>query len=200
MSTMRNALKLSTNAKVLAAAATLFRERGFQATTVRDIAFVADVSVGTVMSAGDKSALLVRIFDEGIGQLHRGRTETLGDPSNLRCADHIFELLQPFVLLFAEDAALARTYAAILVQGNHVSRVFTELAEVLKGEIREAVSVRNGGCAVDPAQRAEAVYFSYIGILFTWSAAVPDDEKSQALLQQLHDTLATFCSCKKAAK
>lgn len=216
MSTTRNALKLGTNAKVLAAAAALFRERGFEPTTVRDIALAAKVSVGTVMSFGDKSALLVAIFDEGIERLHSERVlpPAAEFPSAARdwqgtCADRVFELLQPFVVLFAEQAALARSYASILVAGKHTSRVFTELAQMLKREIREVISDQNGGCAADPGSRAEALYLAYIGMLFTWSA---DGELAQhtsgakstlspvdgaALGQHLHETLAAFCSCGK---
>jgi AcrR family transcriptional regulator len=214
---MRNALKLSTNAKVIAAAATLFHERGFESTTVRDIALAAQVSVGTVMSFGDKSALLVRIFDEGIERLHSERVLPPGAESpnavvrslQSACADRVFELLHPFVVLFAEQAGLARSYASILVGGKHASRVFTELAQMLKREIREVISDQNGGCAADPEPRTEALYLAYIGMLFTWSAdgslmqhasganSALSPVEGAALGQRLHETLAVFCFCGK---
>ncbi|QRX90089.1 TetR family transcriptional regulator [Streptomyces noursei] len=60
---------------MLSAAERLFRDQGFGATTVRQIATDAAVSTGTVMSVGDKDALLVAIFDSWIDAVHRARTD-----------------------------------------------------------------------------------------------------------------------------
>lgn len=202
MTTTRDALRRNTQTKVLAAAATLFRARGFEPTTVRDIALEAKVSIGTVMSVGDKNALLVTIFDDGIEQLHVRRAQDPPAPRqilNLPCADRVFGLLQPFVQLFAEQTELARSYASILVAGKHASKVFTELAVVLKDEIAANVAVQNGGCATDPWCRAEAVYLAYLGLLFTWSAdaGVTGAENAAPLGERLRETLVAFCSCQE---
>lgn len=61
-----------TEARIIRAAAELFLEHGFRATTVRAIASAAEVSVGRVMSVGDKDAILVACFDRWIGQLQDG--------------------------------------------------------------------------------------------------------------------------------
>ena len=45
--------------RVRSAAGELFRTRGFDATSVRDIAAAAGVSVGTVALAGDKATLFL---------------------------------------------------------------------------------------------------------------------------------------------
>ncbi|QIM18266.1 TetR/AcrR family transcriptional regulator [Leucobacter coleopterorum] len=207
--TTREALRRNTRANVLAAAAKLFQERGFETTTIRDIAETAQVSVGTVMLVGDKSTLLVRIFDESIEKVHVQRVPgLLEEPRSTTrsCADGVFELLQPFALLFAGQADLARSYASILVAGKHSSKVFAELAEVLKQEIRAVVSKQRGGCATDPESRATAVYFAYIGMLFLWSAdgsvageAATSDETAR-LSQGVKTVLAEFCSCVKEAQ
>jgi AcrR family transcriptional regulator len=68
----RSEKRRQTEEKIIAAAADLFLEHGYKATTVRGIAKTAEVSVGRVMSAGDKDALLVRCFDRWIGQLQDG--------------------------------------------------------------------------------------------------------------------------------
>ena len=53
-----------TEAAVLAEAGRLFALRGFAATSVRDIAAAAGVSVGTVVSVGGKSELFLRCMEE----------------------------------------------------------------------------------------------------------------------------------------
>ncbi|MDN6124297.1 MAG: TetR family transcriptional regulator, partial [Brevibacterium sp.] len=58
--------RLRTEEKVISAAADLFLELGFRATTVRGIAHRAEVSVGRVMTAGDKEVLLIRCYDRWI--------------------------------------------------------------------------------------------------------------------------------------
>lgn len=64
--------RLQTEEKIIFAAADLFLELGFKKTTVRAIAKRAEVSVGRVMSAGDKDILLVKCYDRWIGQLQAG--------------------------------------------------------------------------------------------------------------------------------
>ncbi|QIK64361.1 TetR/AcrR family transcriptional regulator [Leucobacter viscericola] len=209
MPTTRDALRRGTRAGVLTVATELFRDRGFEATTIRDIAELAQVSVGTVMSVGDKSALLVQIFDEGIERLHVQRdashlVETRGSTGS--CAESVFELLQPFVRLFAGQADLARSYASILVAGKHSSKVFAELATVLRQEIQTVVSCQHGGCASDPEARAVAIYFAYIGMLFTWSADgsvagdVASPSEAAGLSDLLRTTLAESCTCKEETR
>lgn len=68
----RSEKRLQTEGRIIRAAADLFLEHGFTATTVRAIAKTAEVSVGRVMSVGDKEAILVACFDRWIGQLQDG--------------------------------------------------------------------------------------------------------------------------------
>ncbi|PMC74225.1 hypothetical protein CJ197_14695 [Brachybacterium sp. UMB0905] len=104
------------------AAARLFEERGFLATTVRDIAREADVSVGTVMAAGDKEALLVELFDGLIEERQQlADTQVLG--GNVWCGTDAVAVVEPFVVLFEERRDLAHAYASILVSGWGVSRI-----------------------------------------------------------------------------
>lgn len=64
--------RLQTEEKIISAAADLFLDLGFKKTTVRAIAKRAEVSVGRVMSAGDKDILLVKCYDRWIGRLQSG--------------------------------------------------------------------------------------------------------------------------------
>ena len=51
-------------AEVRSAALELFRTRGFDATSVRDIAAAAGVSVGTVAHLGDKATLFLDVMQD----------------------------------------------------------------------------------------------------------------------------------------
>ncbi|WP_167193549.1 TetR/AcrR family transcriptional regulator [Brevibacterium pigmentatum] len=69
----RSGKRRQTEDRIIGAAAELFLEYGFKATTIRAVAKTAGVSVGRVMSVGDKDVILVRCFDRWIGQLQNGR-------------------------------------------------------------------------------------------------------------------------------
>ncbi|WP_219729354.1 TetR/AcrR family transcriptional regulator [Streptomyces noursei] len=163
----------------------LFRDRGFGVTTVRQIAADAAVSTGTVMSVGDKDALLVAIFDSWIDAVHRARTDDQDEPSVAplptgtkpsraastaagTAVDTAMALFEPFIRYFALDEALSREYAAIIVRGAHESAIFQNLALSLTAEITEVLA-RAGLNDADAGRGARVVYFSYLGILMTVS-------------------------------
>jgi len=187
----RSELRDSTHRRVLTAADQLFRQRGFDATTIRDIAEVSGVSVGSVMASGDKNALLVQVFDSLIEDGH-ARPAAEADPPD-SCARRILQLVQPFVTLFAERQDLSRTYAAIQVSGRQASPLFTQLAALLIDEI--ASTLAQHGCTPSDAidGTARAIYFAYIGTLFSWSAR--DTIVEAELLDSLHLTFASICTC-----
>lgn len=179
--------------QVLSAAKHLFGTVGFAKTTVKDIAATAGLSVGTVMSVGDKNALLVAVFDNQIAEIHRDRP----DPSPIseaRCADRLAALFTPFAELFTQQPELSRTYAAILISGHHSSRVFSELAATLTAEIAaELRRCRQLPMAEDERvqdARAKAIYLAYLGLLFTWPPAL--DRDTSALIATLHELSASL--------
>ena len=102
----REQLRQATHQRVLQAAERLFQDRGFAATTVRDIAAAADVSVGTVISVGDKRSLLVQVFDSKISAEHEQRPDVSGGHGDdSTCADRLELLVRPFVVVVALKTA-----------------------------------------------------------------------------------------------
>lgn len=154
----------ATRRKVLAAAERLFRAQGFAATTVRQIAADAGVSAGSVMAVGDKDALLVAVFDEWIGAVHRARGEGGELPDSP--GEAVMALFEPFIVYFAQDPGLSREYSSIIVRGTHESAIFAELALALVAEI-ENVLAGTGLDRAEAARRARIVYFAYLGIVMT---------------------------------
>ncbi|WP_407547794.1 TetR/AcrR family transcriptional regulator [Streptomyces sp. Pv4-95] len=172
--TSRSEQREATRERVLTAAERLFASGGFEATTIREIAAGAGVSVGTVMAVGDKAAILVELFDRRIATLHRARAERDGPrppaASSNRLVDEILALFEPFVALFFSDPELARHYAAALVTGKHQAGVFNELAAVLRREISDVLA--GGGFAPEAAGRgAAAIHLAYLGTLFVGAGA-----------------------------
>lgn len=191
MSTTRAQARIETRSAVINAAGELFQERGFAATTVREIAQRAGVSVGTVMAAGDKEALLIALFD-GLIEERQTHVDAMHPRGHVRCSAAAVELLEPFVRLFDERRELAQTYASILVSGRHSSVVFTELAERLISvfaELIEACGCASGDLA---KSRAEALHAAYIGDLFMWSAS--PDASAAEFITRLDGVFATICA------
>lgn len=189
-------LRQATRDRVLAAADRLFQERGFDATTIRDIAEASGVSVGSVMASGDKNALLVQVFDSLIERGHeRPIAAADGDES---CATRILNLVQPFVALFTSRPDLSRVYASIQVSGRESSPLFTHLATLLVDEIGSTLT--HHGCTPPDAiaGTAQAIYFAYIGTLFSWSARETLIEAE--LLDSLHLTFTSICTCSEHTK
>lgn len=159
----RAAQRERTRASVLVAAQRLFVEQGFRATTVRQIATAAGVSVGTVMAVGDKDALLVAVFDRRIRAVHEARSSAQAAPVSATPAAQIGALVQPFLDMFGSDPALAREYGAILARGATRAEVFTDLAVALTAEF--SAVFRAAGRGVDAEGAGRATYLAYLGLL-----------------------------------
>jgi AcrR family transcriptional regulator len=96
--------------RIIAAARTLFREKGFEATSTREIARRADVGTGTLFDyAPDKRALLMMVFYEDLDRLTAEAYQTL--PSDARLIEQLMHMFAPRLAVWAADLPLSR-YAA----------------------------------------------------------------------------------------
>lgn len=182
----------ATRGRVIAAADRLFQERGFDTTTIRDIAEASGVSVGSVMAAGDKDDLLVQVFDALIAQGHV-RPPAISRAES--CGDRILILVGPFVALFTSRPDLSRVYASIQASGRKSSPLFTSLAALLIDEIGSTLAEHGCTPSEEVTPTAQAIYFAYIGTLFSWTAHEVIDEGE--LTDSLRATFAAICSCKE---
>jgi AcrR family transcriptional regulator len=185
----RAAKREATRLKVLASAERLFREQGFGATTIRQIATDAQVSTGTVMSVGDKDALLIAIFDTWIAAVHRSRDDRLGQDvrtplTPAAATREAMALVEPFISYFALDLELSREYAAVIVRGSHESEVFQALAQTLITEF-EMLLGRTPLSATAAGPGARTLYFAYLGILMTVSHGALDQQAALVQLQEV---------------
>lgn len=190
----RDERKQETAAKVLRTAGRLFREKGFAGTTVRDIAAACDVSVGTVISVGDKETLLIASFDQLIAAIHTDRAH-FNPARDGRCAEQVASLFDPFVDVFADQPVLARTYGAVLVASETDSVVFSELAHTLIREIEATLLHSSRAGAETIPALAQGIYYAYIGCLFTWSST--DADAADELKRTLRRVVSAICPDKE---
>ncbi|GMA22960.1 hypothetical protein GCM10025864_07190 [Luteimicrobium album] len=196
----RQKLRAETHARVVAAASRLFLERGYRATTVRDVAAAAGVSVGTVMTVGDKDALLVATFDALISDLQDGLPVPDSEPARPGApgdvVDAVLAVVGPFLTLFAEHLDLAREYGAVLMSGRHPGGVFGELVPGFLARIQAALE-RSPDGPRDPAAGARTIYLAYLGSLFAWAGQGNPD--ADAAREALRDVI-TFVAGRDAAR
>ncbi|MBF4459297.1 TetR/AcrR family transcriptional regulator [Pseudoclavibacter sp. VKM Ac-2867] len=217
MSTPRAVIKQLTHSRVVDAAAHLFVEEGFAGTSIRGIAQAAGVSVGTVMSVGDKSALLVRVFDLLVEAELAKRAAVVDQTSpevaqraasadiaglgpgagriGGNCPDRLVGLTAPLVALFTRHDELARAYASILISGGREAGLFSDLATSLTEKFRTVITERGCTAEGDAAARAGALYFAFIGLLFTAAAGGTSDP--EALSADVRGAFDAICACRE---
>ena len=152
---LRARQKLETERLVKEAAFALFRTRGFDATTTKEIADAAGVAQGTVFSvAPTKEALLVAILEEKLRVVARARLASIPSTKPLLARlVHVFDGLFDF---YAEEPALSRALLKGLLfppdasiaaqQASHSADFMAALAALLagaksRGEIARAADV-----------------------------------------------------------
>ena len=166
----RDVSRERTRAAVLDAATRLFRELGYEATSVRAIAASARVSVGAVMAVGSKDDLLVSSFVGEIERLSAERFGTAEPDQGLPPARVVEEILVGYFDLISSQEELARAWGAGLLTNDRHADTPRHLHDALVGEV--------GGVLQGHAPRevvqwvTEDLYISYLGFLFAWASGV----------------------------
>jgi AcrR family transcriptional regulator len=164
----RERKKLVTRDRLVDCAATLFTERGYDATTVEEIAECADVSRATVFNYfGRKEDLVLAWFDrrrgELAGVLAAGPEEETGTAGRLRHA------LRTIARFFMHDPRAGRAMVrAWLGAGGPILTPTSDTPHIFTSMIRSGQEEGDVGAHVD-ADRAGLVLFdAYIGVLNRW--------------------------------
>lgn len=107
MATSREQQKAETRQHIQAVAKRLMMERGFERTTMRDLAKAAGISVGTIaLHFKDKKSLLLATFYEEVSEVARGAIESVPDGLPLR--DTIEHILRREYRFYADDTGYLR--------------------------------------------------------------------------------------------
>ncbi|MDQ2833033.1 MAG: TetR/AcrR family transcriptional regulator [Acidobacteriota bacterium] len=176
----RERAKADKRQRILEASKTLFSSRGFDQTTVQQIADAADVAVGTLfLYVADKSELLLLVFHEAIeAELSSAERHLTGNRGLIPSVGKFFNQL---LSLYERDINLSRIYIREFL--FHEGRIRTQLdnqTSVMMQALRERVerAQRTGEIsgAVDPEIAALHMYSLYHSALsFRLAACVPSD-------------------------
>lgn len=167
-----------------------FVERGFAATTIRQIAAEAGVSTGTVMSFGNKSTLLLELFDDAIAERIGATPVPSDDP-----AEAVWACYRPYFEFFRDQQTLARSYASVLFSGGQREpAALGTKAEQFNGYVAQVVSARCPGVTAGDASRAaEAIFAVYLHTLMRWATGFGDADDAEATFtRQLSWQLSRF--------
>ena len=180
--------------RIKRAARALFARKGFEATTTREIARLADVGVGTVfLHAISKQDLLVMIFREEAGLAVDTAFATMGTRPLL---DSLLRIFNALIAHHERNLGLARVFVRELPfvddarhgRAAFMSDLFKRMAAMIdrakaRGELRGEV----------PAHRlAKNLFALYFAILQEWlgTAALTAHERDRSLRAALELHLA----------
>jgi AcrR family transcriptional regulator len=114
---LRERQKAERRRRIEAAAREVFREKGYEAATTREIAERAEVSIGTLFAyAADKRELLVMVYRDELHELTEATFETV--PFDASLLEQLMHVLTPRYAYWNADPSLARhavreTFASI---------------------------------------------------------------------------------------
>ena len=163
--------------KVRSAAGELFRTRGFDATSVRDIAAAAGVSVGTVALAGDKATLFLDVMEENAFALVGGALERLnGEPvgTNLTLAAEIWGVFEPSLTRVAENPELTRAYLIAYLRADGAHATSAGQVDVICAGLAARCVEHSGGepGASEALLAASAIYAVFFTATFALAVGV----------------------------
>ncbi len=175
-------------ARIREAAEVLFKEKGYEGTTMRQLAERADVATGTIfLYVADKRELLFLVYRDRLSRLvERSMREMPGADTPL--VDRLMFAFGRAFALYAKDPELARHFIKEQVfssggrweaEMHAVTRMFLErLAELL----RDAQVTGEVAADVDLSQASFNIFALYFAALVSWlGGRVTADEAQRSL-------------------
>jgi AcrR family transcriptional regulator len=185
--TRRERKKEETKERIFQAALKLFKTKGFEATTIDDIAEKADVAKGTFFNYFPrKEAVLAYLADIWIEEAEQRAEAILQETGPLGA--RMIEMFAEFAAFHEEDPALSVHVANEWVRRTHAGQDETcqrweRLGERVVERLRAAGELRSD---VDAATGYQMMVSVYDGTMLRWVAAV---EKPFPLKQELRRRL-----------
>jgi len=181
--------KEATRERILESALDLFRRQGFEVTTTRDIARVADIATGTLFNYFEtKEAIVASLADEAVVKAHRDfeRRAVTGDLEEQLFALIAGELRQLKPLRKFLAPILERSFNPLAKHNGE-----RQDAQTVHLEQIAAIARRSGVDELSPM--ALQLYWTlYTGVLAFWASdSSPKQEDTLALLDQ---SLSMFVS------
>ncbi len=144
----------------------LFRERGYEATTIRDISDGADVAVGTIfLYFKDKSDLLIKLYDEALETTWQ---TVLAEEPRATLLENLLTAFTKLLEFHARDSRLAITYLKEVLS-HHASQEWSEVLnrflEHLTSLVQQAQDRGEVGRRVNALQAARNFFALYYAAL-----------------------------------
>jgi len=182
-----------TRATILEAAARLFGEQGYQATSVGDVAAAAGVSLGTVYQYfRDRSDLVAALLQTHVTRM-LGQTDTAWRAKE--GGDGLYRVLHNFVVSYAEQAEMAGVWEEVCHLEDDLAELRRTLSRVFTHEVaREIRRAANAGLVradLDAEQAAVALAgmvdrYCYVTYVFDPPAGgSPQPEEAARMLTDL---------------
>lgn len=172
--------------RILNAALQLFRERGFEKTTMREIAAAAGVAVGGAYYYFESKDAIVMAFyrhaqEDMSAELDAGLAATKSLEGRLR------RLIEGKLTYFAENRGLLRALAVHVNPKAPLSPFSSETSEIREEDVRRFAKVLEGSGYVPPdlAKVLPRILWMYqMGIILFW---VMDESEGQSRTKLLLD-------------
>lgn len=193
----REQAKLEKELRILDAAQTLFREKGFEATTTKEVSERADIATGTLfLYAKDKTDLLLWVYSQKIGNTIAKVAQAKAAQRTTRQTKAEWEreaisFFEPFFRLYADDRDTARHFVKeqLFSQGERGLKERLEFLQLLVDYLERGKSCGHVRADVDGRSFAGtlfAVYFIHLGQwLQTGGAIAPRLRELQHHIAQL---------------
>ncbi|EGB15460.1 regulatory protein TetR [Pseudodesulfovibrio mercurii] len=139
---LREERKAETRRRIQAAARTLIAEKGFEATTMRDLAQAAGVGVGTIaLHFRDKTSLLFSSFFDDIGEVSRRAIASA--PRDVPLREQFRHMLRTMYGYYGEHTLFLRSVVkeALFATGEWKARFDGQLREIV-GEVAGLIEAR----------------------------------------------------------
>ncbi len=135
---LRERKKLEKLERITEAAADLFRQQGFEATTGRQICERAGIGTGTLfLYVNDKRDLLALMFRPQARAVFDRLARGLNEGESLE--EGLFRIFSAFLSLYARDTALARLFTQDLLFRGHDNPELKALHDELRDRVTESV-------------------------------------------------------------
>ena len=156
--------------RIQRAARTLFGVKGFEATTTREIAEVADIGAGTLfLYSGSKEDLLVMIFREEVGRTVDRAFETMTERNLL---DQLMRVFGAMIAHHERNPGLARVFVKELPfvddRRHGVAAFMSKLLKRLADLIAQAQERAEIRVDVPPPALAQNLFALYFATLQRW--------------------------------
>lgn len=159
----------STHRLILEAARKTLKQRGFQSTTIREIAREARVATGTVMAhCGSKEDLLYEVLHDDIRQLSVDALDSIDESAAI--AEILQTLGGSFLDGYASDAGLYADFLeySLFARGEWGERFTAQVHEVglrVAGFFREAIERKELGVNVEIPAATMTFFANYYFVL-----------------------------------